>query len=113
MIELPLKTDGRGRSKHRSLSEARALVDAWKSSGEPPQRWCDGHAVPRSALSSCRRRVDGMEHGSRKMTSFVELLPKALPPARVRLSISASGAAVEVTLADLAYVIQVLAGKPS
>jgi len=113
MVELFLTSDGRARGKHRSLDEAQALVDAWKSSGEPPQRWCDSHDVPRSALSSCRRRVDVVARGSRRMTSFVELLPKTSAPARVRLALTSSGAAVEMTLADLAHVIQVLSGKPS
>ena len=113
MVELLLTSEGRGRGKRRSLNEAQALVDAWKSSGEPPQRWCNSHDIPRSALSSCRRRIDVVARGSRRMTSFVEILPKTPAPARVLLSLTSSGAAVEMTLSDLAHVIQVLAGKPS
>src|SRR5471030_1570895 len=109
MIDFPV-TKVRERSKHRSLNEAKALVAEWKSSVVGPKRWCADHAAHESTLASCRRRVESMTVPCQKITNFIELLPKVPVPARVRLSITPSGAAVEVSLADLARVIQLLGG---
>jgi len=104
-------TESRSRGKHRTILEAQALVAAWKNSGESPQRWCDSQGVRRTTLASCRRRVVGPAPNSHSLTNFVELLPKPSVPAQVRLSITSSGAQVELSLCDLACVIQSLAGR--
>jgi len=112
VIELQT-VSGRGRGKNRTFKEAQALVAAWKSSGESPQRWCESQGLLRSALSSCRRRVDIPACNPSCITKFVEIIPKAMISTRVRLTVTSSGALVDLSLSELVGVIQALAGRTS
>ena len=100
---------GRGRGSHRSLEEARALACQWRASGLSQRAWCNEQGVLPSALSSCLNRA------TRQVIApppahhpFIELQRRPAHAAAhvVRLSLAGSLATAELTVADLAALIQ-------
>ena len=94
---------GRGRGPHRTLEEARILVCQWRASGQSKQAWCNDQGILPTALNSCLNRTQPTHH------PFIELQrrpPHAAAAHVVRLSLAGSLAAAELTVADLAALIQ-------
>ena len=101
---------GRGRGSPRTLQEARALVCQWQASGLSKRAWCNEQGILPTALSSCLHRT------TRQVIApplahppFIELQrrpPHPVAPRVVRLLLAGSLATAELSVADLAALIQ-------
>ena len=101
---------GRGRGSQRTLQEARALVFQWQASGLSKRAWCNEQGILPTALSSCLHRT------TRQVIApppahppFIELQrrpPHPAAPRVVRLLLAGSLATAELSVADLAALIQ-------
>lgn len=66
--------DERPRRRRRTMSEARDLVSAWRSSGQPKESWCRTQGILRSTLLSCLSRVDEADR-TPSSSGFIEVRP--------------------------------------
>jgi len=61
--------------RHRTMSEARDLVAAWRDSGMGKEPWCRARGILRSTLSSCLYRVDQAEVPAGSSAAFIAIRP--------------------------------------
>ena len=83
--------------QHRTLDEARALVAAWRGSGQGKQAWCREHGLLRSTLSSCLYRLDEADAARPAPGTFIALRPpRAVHAAEVDQSPSPATVAIDL-----------------
>ena len=101
---------GRGRGPQRTLEEASALVCQWQASGLSKRAWCNERGILPTALNSCLRRTKRPVIAAPPAHQpFIELQRRPAQAGAahvVRLSLAGSLATAELTVADLAALIQ-------
>lgn len=65
--------------RNRTIEEAVALVDAWRTSDLSKDDFCRQRGIVRSSLTSCLQRVEKRESQSSVAAGFVEVRPRSSP----------------------------------
>ena len=106
---------GRGHGQPCSLEDAQRLVIAWQESQQPMSAWCREQGVRRSAMHSYLRRTQPTPL-ARSEASFIQLTPRPESKSRagtICVRLGASGATAELSLPQLAMLLDTMAGSPS
>jgi hypothetical protein len=102
--------------RHRyTLDEARALVSDWNASGQTPTAWCAQRGIPRTALSSWRRRLAPHSATAQDASPFIEVrrIDPAPAVSALRLELGDRISVTGMALDQVVQLVQALRGDRS